>query len=287
MMKSLVTLSLAKNKLSGMISTNISTSLQTVIISNNLLNGQIPAEIGKIADSTLFDFQGNSGITCYQPIPGINPQLGILNECVPTSSPTLFPTLSTAGGGLNNGTTIIIASAVSAVGLCFLIIFGAVYLRNRNKYRLLNADKKKRLHAIKDRLESLPIHKLFINEGEKRRRIQIDGMNNGLLSIIDNEELMRVVNCNSDTIHELDFEGNSVIDILLKYRHEIGSDDVILTVLRHCLPVRLLEDHITIEIVDKIIHNFDWIKIVTSPFILSHVAELILLEHPKLCEVFK
>ena len=137
--KTLVTLSLAKNKLSGMITTNISSSVKTVILSNNLLDGQIPTEIGKLSASTLFDFQGNSGITCYQPTPGSNPQLGILNECVPTSSPTLFPTLTTSSGS-NNTSTIIIASAVSAAGLCFLIVFGVIYFRNRNKYRSLKAD---------------------------------------------------------------------------------------------------------------------------------------------------
>ena len=215
----LTAVNLASNRLTGTIPTSITSLkyLETFYVSDNTLSGQITYPLCVLSANVSLQVTGNADIGCYQYCGSSSNSLqSQLPICSPTQSPTASPVSTTQ----NNSIIITVCS----VGVALILLFLIYYRFVRRKYSKILFENAELARKRKQSLFVLPIHSFLLHANDLKASNATDN------SFI--QELNLLIEKHEDSISALDFDGRSVIDIVLMFYGDPFSDKVLLSVLR-------------------------------------------------------
>ena len=218
----LVNCNFANNQLTGTLPANLSNikTLKSFIVNENDLTGQISASLCLLSENVLLQVTGNPGIGCYiQCNSDTNSLESQLPICLPTQSPTVTP-LSTTN---TNKTLIIIISVCIGGSALLIILFVYLYYRRKSKkYYELITNSKIEMNEKKKILGRLTIHSSILSFCETKSKLLIDYMS----------ELEMLLENHPDTIGQMDYNGRTVIDLVLQFYRTVFTDEVVLLLLQ-------------------------------------------------------
>ena len=216
----LTAVNLASNRLTGRIPTSITSmkSLQSFSVNNNKLIGQITYPLCLLAVNVSLQVFGNSNIGCYQ---YCGSSSNSLQSQLPICSPTQSPTASPVANSQTNDIIVIVCS----IGSALIVTFVIYYWYMRRKYSKIMFDNSEVERRRKQSLFVLPIHNFLILNSMDLKTDK--STNDGFI-----QELNLLIEKHEDSISSLDFDGRSVIDIVLMFYGDPFSDEVLLSVLR-------------------------------------------------------
>ena len=219
-MVNLVTVNFASNQLMGTMPISITSLrfLKSFSVTDNKLTGQITYPLCILSVNVSLQVSGNAGIGCYQPC---GSSKNSLQTQLPICSPTQSPTASPVSTAQNN----VIIIAACSVGAVIILLFAMYYWFVRRKYSKILFESAELENKRKQCLLSLPIHSLLLLHS-----------NNPSITEETKSSLVRDLDLalekHEDTINCVDFDGRSLIDIVLQFYKDCFSDEVLLLVLR-------------------------------------------------------
>ena len=242
----LIYLTLNANNFNGSLPDIPSNNISTLDVSFNDIVGQVPSSWCGSNIPDLF-FLPNSGIRCYEscltvdnqtrPIPS---SYGSLPVCSPTISPTESPVSPVVILSTQNIGIIIICAVVVLISICIVYY---IFHKQSVNYAKINIDDDESNAERLFRLSQLPLHSLFIDS-------------QGKLDIATSTETILKY---SDTICEVDYDGNSLIDLAIRLNI---PDPLIELIVRESLPVMIDQSIKQVIQISPEKHRYAWTKIV-------------------------
>ena len=231
----LVYLDLSYNRLSYSVPTFFQSmdNLLVIYLDGNRFGGEISNDLCnavKERNMTL-SVKSNPSLTCYQSACWIDHQRALVQfdetliACNPTHAPTLQPTVvptakpsfSTKSDSSSKLTNTYLIALTTVVAMFVLIPVAAFLL-----YRFWYSSKARIKRLRLQRLADLPVHRALL------------GFDTEVNSI---EDVARVVREGLDTIHETDYDGNTVLAIVLERKHRVViSKEIVCMLLEASLP---------------------------------------------------